>query len=652
MVIDIFVKTIIALCGLANLLLAFYVYRKNTKDRLNINFFYFGSMTSLWCFVNFASMMLHDLFWLRSTYAISCSLALTGVLFTYALADKQINKWFKIFLYSLTAFFFISSFTPLSVESIMSYTGFGLEIITGPLFIPWEIFFTAMVLIIVYIPLSVLKKVDEQRKRQITYFLAGESIFAFWGIFVTIVLPALGIHSFINLDSPSTLFLIGFTSYAIIKYHLLGISSLFFQAFIYALVIVSIIVSLLLLMFGGSYLFAHEMMWPLYVIVVVVAIVLFFIGRLFFNEKRDLENAKINLTDLLSQSEKNRMIAETERDKTVTIIDSFSDGLIILDEKDEIFSINPEAAKIMGLYVKNLLNKPFKSLENFPKAAPVLSALNMGLTNFSRREITLAKDLIIELSVIPLNLSEKDIGHLIVIHDISREKIVEEMKTEFVSLAAHQLRTPLTAINWSMGMLKNGEYGKLNKEQSDVIDGTIKNDKRLIALVNNLLNITRIEEGKYISKTTLTDVKEIVASVIETYKIEAEKRNIKIEYMAPKTSPQVMADAEKIRIAVQNIIDNAVKYSYEGGIILVTLKSDSRNVIFKVQDYGIGIPKNQQDKVFTKFFRGDNAVKVEANNGTGLGLFMTDNIIKAHGGKIKFESEEGVGTTFYFNLPR
>jgi signal transduction histidine kinase len=437
----------------------------------------------------------------------------------------------------------------------------------------------------------------------------------------------------------------------------MNISSLLFTAFIYSLVIVLIIAFLLLLVFVSSYLFAHSLFWAIYVIVAVVSVVLFFIGRLFFTEKRDLEKAKASLTESLKNSEENRIKAEVERDKTAIIISSFTDGLILLDEKDSIFSINYEAEELLSLKPERLLKKPLLSLSEFPKAKPVTDVLASGLDDISQREIILAKDFIVELSVIPLNLDQKDIGHLIVLHDISREKIVENMKTEFVSLAAHQLRTPLSIIKWSMSMLKAGDFGKLNAKQDKVVRNAFKSNERLIFLVNDLLNVTRIEEGRYLYKTEMSDMAEIVNLVIDNYKDEIKKRKIKIEFQVPQSVPETMLDQEKMKLAVQNLIDNAIKYSADNSKIIITLTSlpagqagDNENIEFKIQDHGIGIPEAQQGKIFTKFFRGDNAEKVNTV-GSGLGLFLAQNIIEAHSGKIWFESEAGSGTTFYFSLP-
>jgi PAS domain S-box-containing protein len=221
---DTLVKIIIAICGLANLFLAVYVYFKNPKEKINIFFFYFVLTVSLWCFTNLVSVMVQNLFWLRATYAVACILVLTGVFFAFVLSNKGISKRFAVFLSIVSVIFFLLNlFTPLLIKSIVSFNNPGFQIISGPILYYWETYFFILVLIIVYIPFSVLQRVDEKRKRQILFFLIGEIVFASWGIFVTMVLPFLGINNFVNLDSPATLFLVGFTSYAIINYGLFAV---------------------------------------------------------------------------------------------------------------------------------------------------------------------------------------------------------------------------------------------------------------------------------------------------------------------------------------------------------------------------------------------------------------------------------------------
>jgi PAS domain S-box-containing protein len=637
--------------GATNLFLTIYVYLKNPKEKINRNFLWFGGSLVLWCLANLFLLFYQHVVFLRITYAVGTVFALASIFFVSALAGIKIKEWISVILISLTIIWSaINAFTPLILVSLNRSLGFGWETVSGPLSLVWEIYILLMILASVIIPIISLRTSNETRRKQLFYYITGETLFAAWVIVVFLILPAFGINQFNNLDSPATLFLVGFTSYSIVKYNLLGIRSLFFQALMYTLVIIGLIAGLLLLMFIGSSLLNQSQVWPLYVIAIVIAAVLFIIGRIFFKEKKELENSKLNLIKLLDVSEKNRVIAETERDKTLTIINSFVDSLIILDEKGKIISINPEAEKTLKLKSEKLLKKPISALVDFPKAKQIASRLAGGLSGISKEEITLEKDVIQELSVIPLNFGKNKIGHLIILHDISREKMVETMKTEFVSLVAHQLRTPLTIVKWSMGMLKKGSFGEINEKQDEIIGRIIFNNDRMISLVNNLLNITRIEEGRYLYQTTPINLTDIVNYVLKSYKDEITKRKISVEFKEPKDFPKTLLDDEKIKLVVQNLIDNALKYSPQEGKIIISLSNDKKNIEFKIEDFGIGIPDTQQKKIFTKFFRGDNANKVDTT-GSGLGLFLTQNIVNAHNGKIWFESEEGTGTTFHFSLP-
>jgi len=231
--------------------------------------------------------------------------------------------------------------------------------------------------------------------------------------------------------------------------------------------------------------------------------------------------------------------------------------------------------------------------------------------------------------------------------------MVERIKTEFVSLAAHQLRTPLSAIKWTLDMLLNGDLGEITVEQKDFIGKTYQSNERMINLINDLLDVTRIEEGKYLYRPTLTDLGTIVQFVMNSCKEEVQRKKLNLEFKKPIPKlPKIILDVEKIRLVVQNLLENAIKYTPSGGKITVSLKhlKDKKEAELQVQDTGVGIPKDQQERVFTKFFRAANVMRLDTG-GSGLGLFISKNIVEAHGGRIRFESEEGKGTTFYLSLP-
>jgi len=237
------------------------------------------------------------------------------------------------------------------------------------------------------------------------------------------------------------------------------------------------------------------------------------------------------------------------------------------------------------------------------------------------------------------------------LHDITREKKVERLKTEFVSLSAHQLRTPLSAIKWTLRMLLDGDLGELSPEQREFLEKTYKSNERMIVLVNDLLDVTRIEEGRYIYKLVLADIEALTQFVISSRKEEFEKRKIKLKFKKPeKKLPEVEIDVERIKVVIQNLLENALRYTPVGGDVIVSLRHYKDRIEFSVKDTGMGIPVDQQSRIFTKFFRSPNAVRAETE-GSGLGLFISKNIIEAHGGKIGFESEENKGSTFHFSIP-
>ena len=287
----------------------------------------------------------------------------------------------------------------------------------------------------------------------------------------------------------------------------------------------------------------------------------------------------------------------------------------------------------------------------FAPMSPLGEVFAGSLERVSRRELSLNEKTVFEVSVLEVAGRAGKIGTLLIIHDISREKMVEKMKTEFVSIAAHQLRTPISAIKWTLRMILDGDLGPINDEQREFLDKTYKSNERMINLINDLLNVTRIEEGRQVYNPVVADIEEVIRGLIANYEDMARQKNLNLSFekIAPVV-PTVKIDLEKIKLVASNLIENSLKYTPAGGKISVTLGEEDGNAMVEVIDTGIGIPAEQQDRIFTKYFRSANAIKAETE-GTGLGLFIAKNIVEAHGGKIRFVSEPGRATKFSFVLP-
>ena len=365
----------------------------------------------------------------------------------------------------------------------------------------------------------------------------------------------------------------------------------------------------------------------------------------------ELRKSQTALLNILEDTEEARRKAEEEREKTEAIINNFADGLLVFDKSDYLILINPEAEDYLGVENKDVVGKLISELAKMPQFFALAGLLEAKNKKLFREELELNKDKTVNVSTIEIKRQKKETGYFIVLHDVSREKIVEKLKTEFVSISAHQLRTPLSAIKWTLRMLLDGDMGKINKEQKEFLQRTYRSNERMISLVNSLLNVTRIEEGRFVFNPKQADIYEIVKSAIDSCKEEVKKRKIKIDLQKPKNKlSKVVVDEEKIQLAFQNLIDNSIKYSFPGKKIEINFKKKKQAVETIIKDYGIGVPKNQQQRIFTKFFRGSNVMRLDTD-GTGLGLFIVKNIIDAHKGKIWFKSEEDKGITFWVSLP-
>lgn len=235
--------------------------------------------------------------------------------------------------------------------------------------------------------------------------------------------------------------------------------------------------------------------------------------------------------------------------------------------------------------------------------------------------------------------------------DITRAREVDRAKTEFVSLASHQLRTPLTAIKWHIEMLIDEDMGKLKAAQKESLQEVYHSNERMIDLVNSLLNTSRIDMGTFAIDPVKTDVVQLIDDIIREMEQLLKIKKIKIQKTYGNTLPKINVDQMLLRIVLQNLLSNAIKYTPNLGKIKISIQQREKDTLFSVSDTGYGIPKKQQRKIFSKLFRADNAKELDAD-GSGLGLYVTKAVVEQAGGQIWFVSQEKKGTTFYFTILR
>ncbi len=346
----------------------------------------------------------------------------------------------------------------------------------------------------------------------------------------------------------------------------------------------------------------------------------------------------------------------TEKNKTTSIIYSLNDGLIMYDNENRIVFFNPKAQEFLLVGLREVIGK--KQEEILPQSNIYLENLHrislLVTADYETKEYTTdgPQKLILRVTQIPVNDTEnKKIGVMHVLHNITREKEVEQLKASFVTVASHQLRTPLAGIKWTLDAFLKEEYGPLNQKQQELVKKVFGTNEHLINLINDLLDVSRIEEGKFGYTFTPGDVAEIVEKITKNLQTNAQAKNVALAFKRPEQpSPRTVVDASKLELAIQNLVDNAIKYSKPGGRVIVELREEGGFFLVIVTDNGIGIPEEDRAFVFNKFFRAKNAILYQTE-GSGLGLFIAKSIVEKHNGTLTFTSKENDETTFAVHLP-
>ena len=228
------------------------------------------------------------------------------------------------------------------------------------------------------------------------------------------------------------------------------------------------------------------------------------------------------------------------------------------------------------------------------------------------------------------------------------------LKSEFVSIVTHQLRSPLTSLSWAIEALISGEFGKVEEKQLEYLKILKENNKRMGELISDLITVTKVEDGSQFQNKESVSLEATTKDLLFKFQPFIRASNIDLKIKTDDKLPQVLTVVNQIKIVIENLIDNAVRYAKpknsEKGVIEISIIKKEKNIQFEIKDNGVGIPKDDQRYIFQKFFRSQN-VKEMQPYGSGLGLFITKSIVTKLGGKIWFKSEEGRGTTFWFLLP-
>ncbi len=674
------------------------VYLRNIKSRLNLYYLLFAGSASVWIITN-ALFRIESLEVLMAylSYGAAALTALTTLLFSLEYGGYLKNRY-KAILSGVGVLFSVVAMIP-GVLAVDVVDG---AIVTSPLIFLYGLYLVLYFGISIYTFYSVYRRSIGIDRLRAGLVLLGFFISILLGVFFNLILPIAGNYNFVYLGPASTLILIGVMAYAIIKHRLFDIRLVIARTIAYFLVLATLGLTYGYFVFGFVDGFfpdtgTTQLQQAFYTISAVFLAFTFqplkrffdrLTDRVFYRDKYSSEDtlnklgkvfvAKSTSFDLLDDSLK--IITDTlkvefgrlvivdkgniyrtahigsKEDIAVQIDDlnKFSHQINVLDEVER--SAERDVLRDLYTYVVVRLS----TRENL--VGYLLLGEKRSGAIYTQQDINLLEILSQELAVAIQNAKsyeeiqafsetlKKEVDEATAELKETNKRLVklDEAKDEFISMASHQLRTPLTTIKGYLSMLLDGDAGKIPKKQKDFIDLAFVSSQRMVHLISDMLNVSRISTGRLTIDKDSLDLAAVVESELEQLHRQAEAHEVELRLHRPDESIDIELDENKIRQVIMNFTDNAIYYSPKGTVDVYIEEKDGF-AEFRVEDNGIGVSEEAQKQLFTKFFRAENAQAVRPD-GTGLGLYMAKQVIEAQDGEIIFKSKEGEGSTFGFRF--
>lgn len=698
----------LTVAAIANALMGAMVYLGDRTSYVHRYFASFAAAVSLWVVTNALYVIVESELRLPvalASYVSAMLLAMALLFFSLSYTKTAVKPFLKRMFVVLGLAACIYSGWPGVVatevtDDLIIITNQSALLVYGAALL---FFFAASVTVLVKSYISSIG-IDRERIRLIVFGLSGAMVL---GVFFNLILPLFGIYDYVQLGPVATLILVGASAFAIIYHGLFDIKvvvarllSYIFAVLLIAGLYVVVVFNFVSLLFPeGSVTSGEGLLYTLFAVGAAITfqpIKNFFdkvTDRVFFRGSYDLRTTldeighiivtSRDMDQLLSKSM--NVLSEALRPTYVMVIlkeENVKKQQYVVGEKIEVGS---EVVDLLAHKVGTLLLLDSKDGVNM-KLKDAMSAIDARVVAPLKTSQGSLGILIIggkrsgdaynpkDSNLLSVSVDEIAIGvqnalrfeEIQNFNETLQEKVdsathrlqranarlrqLDATKDEFVSMASHQLRTPLTSIKGYLSMVLEGDAGKLNPTQEKLLHEAFTSSERMVRLIGDFLNVSRLRTGRFVLEKGKVNLADLVEGEVAQLESSATTRGLKLIYEKPENFPIMDLDKNKIQQVVMNFIDNALFYSKSGGKVRIELLKKQNEVILKVKDSGIGVPAHEKRRIFTKFYRASNARK-QRPDGTGIGLFMAQKVIVAHGGSVIFESTEGKGSTFGFHLP-
>ena len=703
---------ILSLSSVAIALLGLIIYIRNPAETSNKRFALLSLVMLSWIIFNYLSdyAHTHDLLFTQLVF-VGGALSIGGLLlFIYDFPSKSmLPKRFVLWPHlAMTGILIPLFFTPYFISSV------GRESINTGFLYPWFVVYVlySMLLYVFIARKQFSLATGHLQRRQVSIVFGSIALYAGLSVASNVIIP-LVVNSWTSsrLGPIFSLIFVGAVGYSVIKYRLFDIKFLIFRSigYIVSLAVIGsaafISLTWLSSFFDASNASRSLQINTLVLVTLVLAVLyqpskrLFekFIGRLFYKDAYDTRMlldefnqalaSTIILEDLLGAAAKT--IEKFLKAQNVTFVIRGSDGWgtrvipatlsvneRLIDHIDAYLQRSKEQLLFTDLLEEQTTKRLLQKADAGSVAQVVLDK-NAGITGYlilgykksgdgySGQDREALKIMANGLSVAVHNALQFDeIQRLSASleqkvqdatkslrHSNAKLRMLDQTKDDFISMASHQLRTPLTSVKGYVSMVLDGDAGKITPLQRKLLTQSFISSQRMVYLISDLLNVSRLRTGKFVIEPVPSNIATVISDEVQQLVETAKGRNLELVYNKPDSFPTYMLDETKLRQVIMNFIDNAIYYTPSGGRIEINLVEHQKSIEFTVVDNGIGVSKAEQHHLFSKFFRANNAKRARPD-GTGLGLFMAKKVIIAQGGAIIFRSQEGKGSTFGFTFAK